>query len=327
MKWQAMKVGTAETSFLVTGGSGFVGTWVLRLLLSKGAQVAVYDVQANRRRWDRVLGADAQRVSFFQGDLVDRARLDQVCEEVGVTHVVHLGALLTPACQEDPWLACQVNVLGSVGVFELVRQREQIQGLAYASSLAVHGPPPDDPSPVGVEDTFAPSFYGVYKRSVELIANQYWKHYGLTSFGLRPHVVYGPERDQGPTAAPSLAARAVAEDRGCEINYTGPAGYDYVEDVALALVRGATESPPGAHVVDLPGDEVTPEAIRDLLVELEPSAAGRITVSGPAIPSNAPPERRLIQRLFPDWERVALRAGMTRTLEFYGWVNQSESQR
>lgn len=316
-----MKVDIANTSFLVTGGSGFVGSWVLRLLLSQDAQVAVYDVQANRSRWDRVLGTDADRVSFFQGDLVDRPHLNQVCEEMGVTHVVHLGALLTPACQEDPWLACQVNVLGSVGVFELVRLREQIQGLAYASSLAVYGPPPEDPSPAGVEDTFAPSFYGAYKRSVELIANQYWKHYGMGSFGLRPHVVYGPERDQGLTAAPSLAARAVAEGGACEINYTGPAGYDYVEDVALALVRGATESPPGAHVVDLPGYQATPEAIRDILVELEPDSAGRITVNGPAIPSNAPPERCLIQRLFPDWEGVALRAGLKRTLEFYGWGN------
>ena len=145
----------------------------------------------------------------------------------------------------------------------------------------------------------------------------------MASFGLRPHVVYGPEREQGLTAAPSLAARAVAEGRTCEISYTGTAGYDYVEDVALALVRGALESPPGAHVVDLPGDEATPEAIRDMLVALEPSAAGRITVNGPAIPSNAPPERRLIQRLFPDWERVSLRAGLARTLEFYGWVKQS----
>ena len=318
-----MKVDIANTSFLVTGGSGFVGSWVLRLLLSQDAQVAVYDVQANRSRWDRVLGTDADRVSFFQGDLVDRPHLNKVCEEMGVTHVVHLGALLTPACQEDPWLACQVNVLGSVGVFELVRQREQIQGLAYASSLAVYGPPPEDPSPAGVEDTFAPSFYGAYKRAVELVADQYWKHYGLTSFGLRPHVVYGPERDQGLTAAPSLAARAIAEGRTFEMNYTGVAGYDYVEDVALALVRGATEAPAGAHVVDLPSCPATPQTIRDILDNLVPGAGTRLAVSGPAIPSNEPPRRTLINQLFPEWEGISLRDGLSRTLEFYGWGNNA----
>lgn len=314
-----MQTGTADRSFLVTGGSGFVGTWVLRQLLAQGSHVAVYDVQENRPRWERVLGAHAQRVAFYQGDLIDRQRLDSVYEEARVTHVVHLGALLTPACQEDPWLACQVNVLGSVAVFELARRHDDIQGLAYASSLAVYGPPPDNAGPAGVVDTHAPSFYGAYKRAVELVADQYWKHYGLTSFGLRPHVVYGPERDQGLTAAPSLAARAIAEGRTFEMNYTGVAGYDYVEDVALALVRGATESPAGAHVVDLPSCPATPQRIRDILDNLVPGAGARLAVSGPAIPSNEPPQRTLINQLFPEWEGISLRDGLARTLEFYGW--------
>lgn len=306
-------------SFLVTGGTGFVGTWVLRNLLERGVHVAVYDVQPNQDRWDRVLGMPAQRVSFFQGDLVDRERLERVCDAVRPTHLVHLGALLTPACQADPWLACQVNVLGSVGVFELARRRDEIQGLAYASSLAVYGPAPVDAGPADVIDTHAPSFYGAYKRSVELIADQYWKQYGVSSFGLRPHVVYGPEREQGLTAGPSLAARAVAEGRSYEMNYTGQAGYDYVEDVAVALVRGATESPSGAHVVDLPSQVATPEEIRDILDSLVPGAAGRVSIKGEPIPSNEPPQRCLIQRLFPGWEGVSLHDGFERTLKFYGW--------
>jgi nucleoside-diphosphate-sugar epimerase len=145
----------------------------------------------------------------------------------------------------------------------------------------------------------------------------------LTSFGLRPHVVYGPERDQGLTAAPSLAARAIAEGRTFEMNYTGVAGYDYVDDVALALVRGATEAPAGAHVVDLPSCPATPQTIRDILDNLVPGAGTRLAVSGPAIPSNEPPRRTLINQLFPEWEGISLRDGLSRTLEFYGWENNA----
>ena len=307
-----------HTTVLVTGGSGFVGTWALRELLTRGARVVVYDLHPNRVRWQRILGADATNVVFHQGDLADRAHLAQVCGDEVVTQVVHLGALLTPACQEDPWLACQVNVLGSVAVFELARRCERIRGLAYASSLAVYGPAPEKPSATEVGDTHAPTFYGAFKRSVEMVAAQYWKHFGVASFGLRPHVVYGPERDQGLTAAPSLAARAVAEGDEFEINYTGMAGYDYVEDVALALVRGALESPPGAHVVDLPSDQATPQGIVDTLETLVPGAAARLAVQGPPIPVNQPPRRSLITQLFPDWQATPLREGLARTLEFYG---------
>ena len=184
------------------------------------------------------------QITFVAGDLADKDRLHRVCQESEITRIIHLGALLTPACQLDPWLGCQVNVLGSVSVFEYARLHpDQIRGISFASSLAVYGPEADDlPRQTGtIDSTQAPSFYGAYKRSLELIAHQYWLHFGIRSLGLRPHVVYGPERTIGLTAGPSLAARAAATGELCQINYTGLAGYDFVEDVARAFVRGAWE--------------------------------------------------------------------------------------
>jgi nucleoside-diphosphate-sugar epimerase len=85
-------------------------------------------------------------VEFVQGSLLDTYRLRRACDDFGITHLIHLAALLTPACQEDPWSGCQVNVLGSVALFELARARAaQIRGFSYASSCAVYGPEADDP--------------------------------------------------------------------------------------------------------------------------------------------------------------------------------------
>lgn len=307
-------------SVLVTGGAGFIGSWVLKALLERNARPIVYDLQPNEERWQRILGKGRQQVAFVPGDLADKDRLWKTCDDEGVSRLIHLGALLTPACQQDPWLGCQVNVLGSVSVFEYARQRaDRIRGVSFASSLAVYGPEPDDASPSdrSLDDTNAPSFYGAYKRSVELIALQYWRHFGVRSFGLRPHVVYGPERTIGLTAGPSLAARAAVREEAYQINYTGPAGYDYVEDVAHAFVRGAWETPDGSVVVDLPSQPASIEAMIDILAELAPSSRGQITATGGPIPPNVAMHPHLITRVFPDWSPTSIRDGLRNTMEFY----------
>jgi len=167
---------------LVTGGAGFIGSWVLRDLIDHGARPVVYDIQPNDERWQRILGRRMTQITFVAGDLADKDRLHRVCQESEITRIIHLGALLTPACQLDPWLGCQVNVLGSVSVFEYARLHpDQIRGISFASSLAVYGPEADDlPRQKGtIDSTKAPSFYGAYKRSLELIAHQYWLHFGI----------------------------------------------------------------------------------------------------------------------------------------------------
>ena len=300
---------------LVTGGSGFIGTWVLRELLARGAAAVVVDVQPAPARWQRVLGERAAKVTMIEASLLDRDRLQAIIEQHAVTHIIHLAALLTPICQQDPWLGCQVNVLGSTALFDAARQSGRVRSLSYASSYAVYGPEAGDV--LDSEPNRPPTFYGAFKQAVDLIAEQYWRHFGIASVAVRPHVVYGPERDQGLTAGPSLAAKAAVLGESYTIGYTGRVGYDYVEDVARAFVRAAFECPPGHVVVDLPSESASTHEFVQAIELAVPGSSSRITVDGPAIPSNIPPSPNVISNLFPDWQPTSLGDGVRKTVEFY----------
>jgi nucleoside-diphosphate-sugar epimerase len=311
---------------LVTGGSGFIGSWVLRELLHRGLIPVVLDRAPNETRWQAILASDQTGIAFVSGDLTDRQLLKRISEEHQISRVIHLAALLTPQCQEDPFEGCSVNVLGSVALFELIRSLgNQIRGLSYASSYAVHGPEADDHGESGSsslksltsQENRPPSFYGAFKLAVDLIAEQYWRHFGISSTGIRPHVVYGPERTVGLTAAPSLAARAAAMGEAATINYQARLSYDYVEDVAAAFVRAAMDPKPGCRVLELPGSIATSAEFADTIVRIVPSAAGKILVSGQDIPSNIPPSPRYFSETYPDWKHSSLEDGVRRTVQFY----------
>jgi len=307
-----------KSKILVTGGCGFIGTWVLHELLRRGLSVVVLDACARPTRWERIIGAASKTVPLIQGSLLDRELLGRVFAEHEVTHVIHLAALLTPACQADPWEGCRVNVLGSMALFEQVRAfPSRIQGFSYASSVAVFGDEPDHATSPAEEANHPVTFYGVFKKSLEIIAEQYWRQYQISSVGIRPQVAYGPEREVGLTAGPSLAARAAARSEAYSIGYTGRIGYDYVEDVAHAFVRGTLETPHGAHVVDLPGEIADMNQVLAAIVAAAPEAAAKLSVKGPPIPAQAPPNPRFISTLYPDWTTTPLIEGIRRTVEFY----------
>lgn len=303
---------------LVTGGCGFIGTWVIRTLLSRRCRVVVLDAGPRPPRWERLLGIEARRIPLIQGSLLDRGRLAQVFAEYPITHVIHLAALLTPDCQSDPWLGCQVNVLGTVAIFEQIHAMAgRVRGLSYASSVAVFGDEPDTRSSTEEDGQHPMTFYGAFKKAVEGIAQQYWRHFGIRSLGIRPQVAYGPERETGLTAGPTLAARAVARGEPYCIRYTGRVGYDYVEDVAEAFVRGALDTPEGAPVVDLPGEAADVDQVVAAIAKTDPQGAALITVEGPAIPATTPPRPRSIATLYPNWTTTSLVEGLRKTVEHY----------
>ncbi|MBM3846249.1 MAG: NAD(P)-dependent oxidoreductase [Verrucomicrobia bacterium] len=307
-----------RSKVLVTGGCGFIGTWVLRDLLGRGAEAVVLDYGDRPERWRRVIGDACESIPLVRGNLLDRKLLADLFERHEITHVIHLAAVLTPGCQNDPWEGCQINVQGSVALLEEIRRRvDRIRGFAYASSVAVFGDEPDHSSGGETHGTLPMSFYGAFKKSLELITDQYWRHFRIPSVGIRPQVAYGPERELGLTAGPSLAARAAVRGERYRIAYSGRVGYDYVEDVARAFVRSALETPSGAHVVDLPGEFADTTDVVEAILHAVPEARGSITADGPPIPAGEPPRPHFISTLYPDWKTMPLREGIRRTVDFY----------
>lgn len=301
-----------KPTVLVTGGHGFIGAYVLRELQRRDCHIVVLDLAERSERWQRLLSDGAKEIRLVRGDLTDSRVVADTLDACGISHIIHLVGLLTPDCQQNPVRGAEVNVLSTVRLFDLLRARRQrIRGISYASSYAVHGAD-------GARPTNPETFYGVFKRSVELIAEQYWRHFGISSVGLRPYVVYGAGRETGISAAPSLAARAVALGQPYTFGFTGRVGLVFVEDAARAFVACALAPPSGAQAIDMPGEDVAVEDIIAMLDRIRPGAAASLSATGPALPASREERPCLLNRFYANWQDTPVEEGLRRTVE--GWA-------
>jgi UDP-glucuronate 4-epimerase len=272
-------------TFLVTGVLGCIGAWVAHTLVREGAGVVGYDLGDATHRLELVLQPDERAdVRLVRGDVTDLDALGAALDEHEVTHVIHLAAMQVPFAKADPPRGARVNVLGSVNVFEAVKaRRDRIRGLAYASSAAVYGG--DDGVSVAEDAPGSPgTHYGVHKQANEGAARVYWRDDGVPSIGLRPYVVYGPGRDQGMTAAPTLAMAAAARGEEFRIPFGGRMQFHFAPDVARAFVDAGRESAEGAVVANLGGPPAGMDEIVRAIESAAPEAAGRIAFDDVELP-------------------------------------------
>jgi nucleoside-diphosphate-sugar epimerase len=244
---------SGEERFLVTGALGCIGAWTCAVLAGEGVPVVGFDLGDDRRRL-RLAGAE--EVPLVKGDITDRAALERAVDEHGITHVVHLAALLIPLIKRDPPYGTAVNIGGTVNVLDLAKTR----GLrvAYASSAAVYSDADDDGRAVANDAPGHPTtFYGVHKRACEALARIFWAEEGVASVGIRPFIVYGPGRDAGLTASPSLAMAAAARGEPSRIAFGGRTQLQFAPDTARVFVAAARAATEGARVFHLGGPAVT----------------------------------------------------------------------
>ena len=280
--------------FLITGALGCIGAWATRLLLEEGAEVVTYDLARDRSRLELVVEpSDLARVTAVAGDVTDLEQLERALDEQEITHVVHLAALLVPLARENPPRGALVNVVGTTNVFEAVkRRRDRIRGVAYASSAAVYGP---GDGPTAREDApgHPATHYGVHKQANEGTARIYWADDGVPSIGLRPYIVYGPGRDHGLTASPTLAMAAAARGESSRIAFGGRAQLQFAPDAARAFVDAARGATDGARVGNLGGPVVSMEEVARAIEAAAPGV--RVDVDPTPLPF--PPEYEA--RVFP----------------------------
>jgi UDP-glucose-4-epimerase GalE len=165
-------------NILVTGGAGYIGAHCCRELAGRGFQPVAYDnlVKGHRQfvRWG----------DFFQGDINDRARLDECLAGAAIEAVMHFAAFIEVGeSVADPSKYYANNLAGSL---QLIRAlvRHGIRHLVFSSSAAVYG----NPQHVPIDEnhpTHPVNPYGWTKRMVETMLADFERAYGLRWVALR----------------------------------------------------------------------------------------------------------------------------------------------
>jgi nucleoside-diphosphate-sugar epimerase len=303
---------------LVTGAFGCIGSWVVRSLLAEGERPVAFDVGEDPWRLRMIAGDDVtERVTMVRGDIADREAITRVVQEHDVRRVIHLAAWQVPLCRQDPARGALINVVGTANVFEAARAAGgRVERIVYASSAGVFGPPSLYP-PGPLRDDAPPhpaTHYGVYKVANEATARVYWEEHRIRSSGFRPLTVYGPGRDFGVTATPTLAMKAAVLGRPFELRWGGSTDLIYVEDVARACIRASRATLDRARVYNLHGSAVTLAEVVRMIETAWPSAKGLIThVEAPLPFASALDDTRYQRDLGPALP-TALVDGVRRTL-------------
>jgi nucleoside-diphosphate-sugar epimerase len=274
---------------LVTGGTGFVMSNVVRRLLEADSSATVTVVDLGDELDDLTatfLDPWLGRVHYAQGDVRRPESYAAALDTAEITHVVHAAAVT----HEDDWeverpdVFLDVNIGGTVRTLELARRLPRLVRFLYVSSGGVYGnpgpgSPPDSQPETGPFDP--PELYAISKYTAELIARRYGEVTGIDVLRVRFSELYGRMERATPgrysMSLPYLMVRALIEDRPFRIDRaTLGAGCDFIssEDAAEAVCRLLRAGSLGHRVYNIAqGSFTDARTLADAIAHVAPAFA------------------------------------------------------
>lgn len=301
---------------VITGGAGFIGANLCRVLLGLDQEVVVVDDLSTGTKAN-LEGLD---VRLVEGSILDDAVLDEALPGAG--SVIHLGARPSvPKSIVDPVASHDVNTTGTMRVLEGLR-RHGVGHVVVASSSAVYGanetlPKREDLVPMPV------SPYAASKLATEQYALAWGTSFGLAALPFRFFNVFGPLQAAGHDYAAVVPAFVDAALRGEALPVHGDGtqsrDFTFVGNVASVLADAAIRQVSSPTPVNLAfGSRIT---LLELIAELEgvlghPLEREHLPVrAGDVRHSQA--DQTSFQALFPAVDAVPLAEGLRRTVEWF----------
>jgi dTDP-glucose 4,6-dehydratase/UDP-glucose 4-epimerase len=311
--------------YLVTGGSGFLGSALVRRLVRDGHRVRVLD--NGFRGAMRRLADVARDIEMIEGDIRDASAVDRACRNIdSVCHLAYVNG--TELFYTRPDLVLDVGVRGMINVIDAAA-RNNVGELVLASSSEVYQTPPDVPTgervPLVVPDVRNPRYsYGAGKLISEVMALHWAARHVPRVVTFRPHNAFGPDMGWGHVI-PELSVRlADLADRtngviDLPIEGTGKEtrAFVYVDDLIEGVINVIDRGENGGiyHVGTC--DEVS---IATLATEIARTIGRQVRiVTGPLKPGGT-------MRRCPDISslrslgfspKISLKEGLARTVPWY----------
>jgi nucleoside-diphosphate-sugar epimerase len=179
-------------SILVLGGTGFIGTRVIRRLAARGESIVCMDINPGAASFDDL----GKQVKVLRGDITQFDDVMRVMSEARPTRAINLSYFL--GSEHAPHVATKLNIVGMDNCFEAARLCG-VQRLVYASSLAVSGQQKHFGERLVDENDlrYGNNQYAVHKIFNEWQAQDYIDKYGMSITGVRPANVTGPDKVRG----------------------------------------------------------------------------------------------------------------------------------
>lgn len=228
----------ANSTFLVTGGAGFIGSNLCEAILNLGYRVRCLDDLSTGKLENVEMFKDNPNYEFIKGDIKDLDTCLQAC--TGIDFVLNQAAWgSVPRSIEMPLFYSLNNIQGTLNMLEASRQ-QGVRKFVYASSSSVYGDEEHLPKVEGVEGNLL-SPYALTKRCDEEWAKQYTRHYGLDTYGLRYFNVFGRRQDPNGAYAAVIPKfiKQLLNDEQPIINGDGLQSRDftYIENVIEANLK------------------------------------------------------------------------------------------
>ncbi len=295
----------------VVGGSGFIGSFLIKGLLREGHKVINVDIRES-----------SLDVEFHLADVRVLDQLQNALSEVNV--VYHLAGTVLNVARKNPYLSGQLDIYGTLNVLEAC-VRNDIEKLIYASSFYVYdGLPPDiKVSEAHSSDIFKAEMFGVAKLVGERLILEYNRKYGLNYVILRFGPVYGPHERCSCVICDFIrdglsGKPIVVWGEGKRRNQ-----YTYVEDIADGAVKAMKHT---NEIFNL----ISPEykSIGEIAELLRESYGFKVEYDrrrreGPSMPYISPEKAMKALR----WRPLSLEEGIERTVQAMSKKSQTPTYR